>query len=34
MFLKMCYEQLYVKKLGNLKEMSAYLENHKLPKLE
>ena len=27
-------EQLYTSKLGNLEEMDAFLENHKLPKLE
>ena len=31
--LKTYYEQLYANKLGNLKEMDALLENHKLPKL-
>ena len=25
---------LYANKLGNLEEMDAFLENHKLPKLE
>ena len=32
--LKTYYEQLYANKLSNLKEMDAFLENHKLPKLE
>ena len=32
--LKTYYEQLYTNKLGNLEEMDAFLENHKLPKLE
>ena len=32
--LKTCYEQLYANKLGNLEEMDAFLENHKLPQLE
>ena len=32
--LKTYYEQLYENKLGNLEEMDAFLENHKLPKLE
>ena len=32
--LKMYYEQLYANNLGNLEEMDAFLENHKLPKLE
>ena len=27
-------EQLYANKLGNLGEMDAFLESHKLPKLE
>ena len=31
--LKTYYEQLYANKLGNLEEMDAFLENHKLPKL-
>ena len=30
----MNYEQLYANKLGSLEEMDAFLENHKLPKLE
>ena len=34
MILKTYYEQLYTNKLGNLEEMNALLENHKLPKLE
>ena len=32
--LKMYYEQTHANKLGNLEEMDALLENHKLPKLE
>lgn len=32
--LKTYYEQLYANKLGNLEEMDAFLEHHKLPKLE
>ena len=32
--LKTYYEQLYTNNLGNLEEMDAFLENHKLPKLE
>ena len=32
--LKTYYEQLYANKLGNPEEMDAFLENHKLPKLE
>ena len=32
--LKTYYEQLYANKLGNLEKMDAFLENHKLPKLE
>ena len=32
--LKTYYEHLYAKKLGNLEEMDAFLENHKLPKRE
>ena len=32
--LKTYYEQLYATKLGNLEEMCAFLESHKLPKLE
>uniref|UniRef100_A0A8C0RHM1 RNA-directed DNA polymerase n=1 Tax=Canis lupus familiaris TaxID=9615 RepID=A0A8C0RHM1_CANLF len=32
--LKRYYEQLYGNKLGNLDEMDAFLESHKLPKLE
>ena len=31
--LKTYYEQLYANKLGNLEEMDAFLESHKLPKL-
>ena len=34
MILKTYYEQLYAHKLGNLEEIDAFLENHKLPKLE
>ena len=34
MLLKTYYEQLYANKLGNLEEIDAFLENHKLPKLE
>ena len=29
--LKTWYDQLYTNKLGNLEEMDAFLENHKLP---
>ena len=32
--LKTYYEQQYANKLDNLQEMDAFLENHKLPKLE
>ena len=32
--IKIYYEQLYTSKLGTLEEMGAFLENHKLPKLE
>ena len=32
--LKTYYKQPYANKLGNLEEMDAFLENHKLPKLE
>ena len=32
--LKTCYEQLHANKLGNLEDIDAFLENHKLPKLE
>ena len=32
--LKTYHEQLNTNKLGNLEEMDAFLENHKLPKLE
>ena len=32
--LKTYYEHLYTNKLGNLEEMDAFLESHKLPKLE
>ena len=31
---KIYYEQLFANKLVNLEEMDAFLENHKLPKLE
>ena len=31
---KTYYEQLYANKLGNLEDMDAFLESHKLPKLE
>ena len=34
MIFKTYYEQLYANQLGNLEEMGAFLENHKLPKLE
>ena len=32
--LKTHYEQLHANTLGHLEEMDAFLENHKLPKLE
>ena len=32
--LKAYYKQLYANKLCNLEEMDAFLENHKLPKLQ
>ena len=32
--LKTYYKQLHANKLGSLEEMDAFLENHKLPKLE
>ena len=32
--LKTYYEQLYANKLGNLEETDAFLEDHKIPKLE
>ena len=32
--LKTYYEQPYANKLGNLEGMDAFLESHKLPKLE
>ena len=32
--LKTYYKQQYANKLGNLEEMDAFLENHKLPKLK
>ena len=32
--LKTYYEKLQANKLGNLEEMDAFLENHKVPKLE
>ena len=32
--LKTYYKQLYANKLGNLEGMDAFLESHKLPKLE
>ena len=34
MIFKTYYEQLYANQLGNLEEMDAFLESHKLPKLE
>lgn len=34
MIFKTYYEQLYANKLGNVGETDAFLENHKLPKLE
>ena len=34
MILKTYYEQLYANKLDNLEEMDAFLEKHKLPKLD
>ena len=34
MILETYYEQLYANKSGNLEEMDAFLETHKLPKLE
>ena len=32
LILRMCYEQLYANKLGNLEEIYAFLETYKLPK--
>ena len=34
MILKMHWDHLYARTLGNLEELDAFLENHKLPKLD